>query len=144
MPIPAPNLYPAFNIVRLSHVELMVTDLAASRAFYVDTLGLQVTDEDDTVIYLRAMEERGHHCMVLRKGDVPEANYLSYKLYSEADLDKAHDWFAAKGLPVDWVERPCHGPHFAHDAILSACRWSSISRWTGWRRSTRNMRFITV
>ncbi|WP_323784781.1 3,4-dihydroxyphenylacetate 2,3-dioxygenase [Thalassovita sp.] len=109
MPIPAPNLYPAFNIVRLSHVELMVTDLAASRAFYVDTLGLQVTDEEDTVIYLRAMEERGHHCMVLRKGDVPEVNYLSYKLYSEDDLDKAHDWFAAKGLPVDWVERPYQG-----------------------------------
>ena len=109
MPIPAPNLYPAFNIVRLSHVELMVTDLAASRAFYVDTLGLQVTDEDDTVIYLRAMEERGQHCMVLRTGDAPEANYLSYKLYSEDDLDKAHDWFAAKGLPVDWVERPYQG-----------------------------------
>ena len=46
MPIPAPNLYPPFNIVRLSHVELGVTDLAASRKFYVDTLGLQVTDEE--------------------------------------------------------------------------------------------------
>ena len=69
MPIPAPVLYPPFNIIRLSHVELAVTDLAKSRAFYVDTLGLQVTDEDDSAIYLRAMEERGHHCMVLRKGD---------------------------------------------------------------------------
>lgn len=45
MPIPAPNLYPEFNIVRLSHVELALTDLARSRAFWVDTLGLQVTDE---------------------------------------------------------------------------------------------------
>ncbi len=26
MPLPQPNLYPAFNIVRLSHVELAVTD----------------------------------------------------------------------------------------------------------------------
>ncbi|MDX1780515.1 MAG: 3,4-dihydroxyphenylacetate 2,3-dioxygenase [Thalassovita sp.] len=109
MPIPAPNLYPAFNIVRLSHVELMVTDLAASRAFYVDTLGLQVTDEDDQVIYLRAMEERGHHCMVLRKGAKAEVGALSYKLYSEEDLDKAHDWFVAKNLPADWVTRPYQG-----------------------------------
>ena len=46
MPVPAPNLYPPFNIVRLSHVELMVTNLGKSRAFYVDTLGLQVTHED--------------------------------------------------------------------------------------------------
>src|SRR4029079_2942258 len=35
VPIPTPTLYPPFNIVRLSHVELTVTDLARSRAFYV-------------------------------------------------------------------------------------------------------------
>ena len=44
MPVPAPNLYPAFNTVRLSHVEFGVTDLGRSRAFYVDTLGMQVTE----------------------------------------------------------------------------------------------------
>ena len=47
MPIPAPTLYPPFNIIRLSHVEFGVKDLAASRKFYVDILGLQVTDETD-------------------------------------------------------------------------------------------------
>ena len=31
MPVPAPNLYPDFNTIRLSHVCLNVTDLAASR-----------------------------------------------------------------------------------------------------------------
>ncbi|MEC9141899.1 MAG: VOC family protein, partial [Pseudomonadota bacterium] len=40
MPVPAPNLCPAFNVVRVSHAELIVTDLDASRAFYADTLGL--------------------------------------------------------------------------------------------------------
>lgn len=109
MPIPAPNLYPAFNIVRLSHVELIVRDLEASRAFYVDTLGLQVTDQDSQTLYLRAMEERGHHCMVLRKGTDPQVNSLSYKVYSEEDLDRAHAWFTAKGLPVEWVTRPYQG-----------------------------------
>ncbi|MCC0022037.1 MAG: 3,4-dihydroxyphenylacetate 2,3-dioxygenase [Nitratireductor sp.] len=109
MPIPAPNLYPAFNIVRLSHVEFTVTDLAASRAFYVDLLGLQVTDEDERTIYLRAMEERGHHCLVLHKGDAPRASALSYKVYDEADLDRAKEWFETKGLPAQWVERPYQG-----------------------------------
>ena len=65
MPVPAPNLNPDFNIVRLSHVEYNVRDLAASRAFYVDTLGLQITHETEDAIYLRAMEERGHHCIHL-------------------------------------------------------------------------------
>jgi catechol 2,3-dioxygenase len=106
MPIPAPNLYPPFNIVRLSHVELVVTDLAKSRAFYVDTLGLQVTDEDSDTIYLRAMEERGHHCIVLRKGDTPRARDLGFKLFDEASLDAAETFFRDKDLPVEWVDRP--------------------------------------
>lgn len=106
MPIPAPVLYPPFNIIRLSHVEFGVKDLAASRKFYVDTLGLQVTDETEDAIYLRALEERGHHCIVLRKSDSSVARELGFKVYDEADLDKAASWFEGKGLPVEWVERP--------------------------------------
>jgi catechol 2,3-dioxygenase len=106
MPLPKPNLYPAFNIVRLSHVELAVTDLARSRAFYVDTLGLQVTDETSDSIYLRALEERGHHCIELKKATTAEARDLGFKLFSEDDLDKAEHFFKGRGLPVEWVERP--------------------------------------
>ncbi|MVO15430.1 3,4-dihydroxyphenylacetate 2,3-dioxygenase [Parasedimentitalea huanghaiensis] len=109
MPIPAPNLYPPFNIVRLSHVEYMVTDLAASRAFYVDTLGLQVTQEDDQRIYLRAMEERGHHCIVLVQADKAEVGVLGFKLFDDPDLDKAAEFFASRDLPVEWVDRPHMG-----------------------------------
>jgi catechol 2,3-dioxygenase len=109
MPVPAPNLYPPFNIVRLSHVEYRVTDLDAARAFYVDTLGLQVTGEADGTLYLRAMEERGHHCIALRLAAEPGVGSLAFKLYDEPDLDKAAAFFRGKGLPVDWVERPHQG-----------------------------------
>ena len=80
MPVPAANLTPPFNTVRLSHVEYGVTDLAKSRAFYVDTLGLQVTDEDASTVFLRAMEERGHHCIVLRQAEVATARFLGFKV----------------------------------------------------------------
>ncbi|PTW58872.1 catechol 2,3-dioxygenase [Breoghania corrubedonensis] len=106
MPIPSPNLYPPFNIVRLSHVEFIVSDLAASRAFYADTLGLQVTHEDNDEIYMRAMEERGHHCIILKQGDEPRADHLGFKLYGERDLELAENHFSSRGLPVTWVERP--------------------------------------
>ena len=109
MPIPAHNLTPPFNIVRLSHVELRVTDLAWSRAYYVDLLGLQVTHEDATTIYLRAMEERGHHCMILQQSDAPTVGVLGFKVWSDEDLDLAAAWFAGRGLPVAWVERPFMG-----------------------------------
>ena len=108
MPIPAPVLTPPFNVIRLSHVALGCSDLEASRAFYADTLGLQVSHETSTEIYLRAMEERGHHSVVLQKGD-PTVRVLAFKVFAEEELDKAYAWFASKGHEVGWVERPFQG-----------------------------------
>lgn len=105
MPVPKPNLYPPFNIVRVSHTELIVSDLERSRAFYVDLLGLQVTDEAENVLYLRALEERGHHCLVLRRGDVPSVGALGFKLFDEPDLDRAEAFFREQGQPVEWIRR---------------------------------------
>lgn len=109
MPLPQANLYPPFNVVRLSHIELTVTDLARSRGFWADTLGLQVTHQDEEIITLRAMEERNHHCILLRKGNTPSAGHLSFKVYSEADLDKAHAFFTQRGQQAEWVEHRWQG-----------------------------------
>ena len=79
---PRPVLDPPFNTIRLSHVALNVADLAASRAFYVDALGLQVTDETATHLYLRAMEERGHHSVILQKSPDPGQSKSSASRFS--------------------------------------------------------------
>ena len=113
MPVPAPNLYPPFNIVRLSHVEYRVTNVERSRAFYVDTLGLSVTYQDASTLYLRAMEERGHHSVILTQADKASVGYLAFKLYDTPDLEKAEDFFRARGLPTAWVERPHQGKTLA-------------------------------
>jgi len=109
MPVPSPQLYPPFNIVRLSHVEYQVTDLKRSRSFYVDTLGLQVSDETDSVLYLRAMEERGHHCIVLRQADEANVCVLGFKVFDDTDLEKAEKHFTEQGLPVSWADKPYMG-----------------------------------
>jgi len=109
MPIPTPVLHPPFNVVRVSHVAYAVPDLSRSRAFYVDLLGMQVTGETPDALYLRAMEERGHHSVVLRRGSKASVDVLGFKVFSEADLDKAAEFFAAQGLPVTWAEVPYQG-----------------------------------
>ena len=109
MPIPQSVLYPPFQVVRLNHVVLTVTDLPRARAFWADTIGLQVTDESGERIYLRAMEERGHHCIVLQRGEQPGAEVLGFKVFSEEDLDKAAAFLTRRGLPVSWAERPYQG-----------------------------------
>ena len=110
MPLTPPNLYPDFNTIRLSHACLNVADLDASVAFYADTLGLQVSERTATHVYLRGLEERGHHCLILQRSDQPgTVEVLGFKTFDEADLDRAHRWFSQRGLPVEWVTRPHQG-----------------------------------
>ena len=109
MALPPVVLDPPFNILRISHIQLNVTDLDASRMFYCDTLGLAVTDESSDRLYLRAMEERSHHCVVMVKSDTASVTAMGYRVWSEEDLDKAEVWFRSQGHEVNWVERPYQG-----------------------------------
>ena len=72
--LPETNRNPEFQITRASHVSLGVTDLAASRDFYRDVVGLVVTEETDNVVYMRGLEEASHHSLVLERSDVAKAH----------------------------------------------------------------------
>ena len=85
-----------------------MSDLKAARHFYVDTFGLQISEETSDALYLRCMEERGHHSVVLQKGSA-DVRVLSFKVFAEEDLDKAHAWFSEKGHSTEWVERHRQG-----------------------------------
>ena len=109
MPIPTPNFTPDFAIVRASHAVLTVTDLEKSRAFYEGALGLHVEDADKDAIWLRGVEERNHHSLVLKRAGAPACERLGFKLASEDDLDSAKAHFEAQGLPCAWSEQPHQG-----------------------------------
>ncbi|MEJ8573656.1 3,4-dihydroxyphenylacetate 2,3-dioxygenase [Microbaculum marinum] len=109
MPVTRPVLSPPFNVVRVSHVDFTVTDLEASRAFYVDCLGLIVTDEAADKVYLRAIEERNHHSLILRRAEAPGVRAAGFKVASEDDLDRAAFWFDSQGLRAEFVERDHQG-----------------------------------
>jgi catechol 2,3-dioxygenase len=109
MPVHRPNLDPPFNVVRASHVEFGVTDLGRARAFYVDCLGLLATAQDADALYLRGVEERNHHSIVLRRTRAPEIGALGFKLASDADLDRAAAWFTRRNLPVAFPDVPFQG-----------------------------------
>lgn len=109
MPIPPYTLNPPFNIVRCAHIELGVNDLGASKAFYEETLGLVLTEDSEGMLFLRGLEERNHHSIVLRKAERAECLALGFKVASEEDIDRAEHWFRAKGLPTEFVSRRRQG-----------------------------------
>jgi catechol 2,3-dioxygenase len=100
MRIPTPSAPPP-DVLRAAYMELVVTDLAASRAFYVDVLDLVVTEEDDDTVYLRSFEEFIHHNLVLRKGPVAAVAAFSYRVRSPEDLDKAVAFYTELGCRVE-------------------------------------------
>ncbi len=109
MPLPKHTFDPPFNIVRCSHAVLRVRDLEASRRFYEGAIGLQVEDAGGDALYLRGMEERNHHSLVLKQGTEPLAERLGYKVASEEDLDRAFAFFRERQLPAEFVEVPWQG-----------------------------------
>ncbi|HVG51107.1 MAG TPA: 3,4-dihydroxyphenylacetate 2,3-dioxygenase [Xanthobacteraceae bacterium] len=109
MPLPKHVFTPPFNIVRSSHVVLGVRDLDKSLAFYEKTLGLCVEDRTGDAAYLRAVEERQHHSLVLRKSTTPSCERIGFKVASEEDLDKAVAFFSARGLKHAFVDAPFQG-----------------------------------
>ncbi len=96
-------LNPEFNIIRVAHVELFVTDLARSRAFYVDTLGLIVTEETDGALYLRGYQERLHHSLVLRQNATAMVGHIGMRVESEAQLDILARLFSDLGCTSRWL-----------------------------------------
>jgi len=109
MPLLPPNHHPPFSIVRIAYVDCHATDLAVSRAFWVDTLGLVATEETSDTLYLRGLEERSHHSVVLRKSSQVDVTAVGFKVYSEDDLDRAATFCASRRLPHEFVDRPFQG-----------------------------------
>ena len=110
MPLPKIVLDPPFNITRASHVVLSVRDLAASRLFYEQVIGLIVTRETEDTLYLRGVEEACHHSLVLRREPgMATCARIGLRVLTEEDLDKARAFFVERGCPAEWADIACQG-----------------------------------
>lgn len=91
------------NVVRAGHIEFLVTDLDRAHVFYVDLLGFVETARDAGHIYLRGLEERHHHSLVLKQGDQPGVTHLAYRVATDDDLDALAAMARAQHLPIRWL-----------------------------------------
>jgi len=85
------------DIVRAAYAELVVTDLAASRRFWVDRLGFHVSAEDAGTLYLRGYEEFVHHSLILRAGAQPACARFALRVRTPEDIDRAERFHRDRG-----------------------------------------------
>ena len=84
MELPKTNFFPPFNITRASHLVLTARDLATSRDFYTEVIGLIVTDETPDTLWLRGIEERCHHSLTIKRTNGQQADVgLPFRLTRE-------------------------------------------------------------
>jgi 3,4-dihydroxyphenylacetate 2,3-dioxygenase len=88
------------DIVRSAYVDLVVTDLARARAWWVDLIGFHVEHEEPDVLYLRGYEEFVHHSVVLRKGPAAACQRMGFRVRTPDDLDHAERFFVERGCPT--------------------------------------------
>lgn len=91
-------------VLRTSHVEYRVTDLDRARRFYVDRLGFIETGQDRDHLYLRGLEDRSHHCLVLTRAETPGVRHAAFRVGAAEDLDAVARLAEKEGLWHQWVE----------------------------------------
>jgi catechol 2,3-dioxygenase len=108
-----------FNITRASHVVLTARDLEASRAFYCDVLGFQVSEQTNDTLFLRGLEERSHHSLVFHKsaGD-SVCERIGLRVFDEEDLDKAFAYFTQIGRSPLWADVAHQGRTIHVDDVI--------------------------
>src|SRR5579872_3735166 len=95
---------PPIHVLRAGHVEYLVTDLEAARHFYVTLLGFVETATDDDALYLRCLEERQHHSLVLRRAPAPGAGHIAFRVAADEDLARVAELAERQALPCRWVD----------------------------------------
>ena len=107
---PTTNPRPPFRFLRASHATLTSRDLAKSREFYTEALGLVVSDEDGDTLYLRGLEERAHHSLTIKRTqDEPTCISVGMRVQDEDELERAKYTFEGHGLPCRWTDQPFQG-----------------------------------
>jgi len=99
---------PTFQLRKIGHVVLNVTDLEASVRFYTELLGLELSDRyPDTMVpggmvFLRCNTD--HHGVALvggaSKGEASSLNHFAFEVGTVDEVFRARAWLAEHGVPL--------------------------------------------
>jgi catechol 2,3-dioxygenase len=91
-------------VSHIGHAELLLTDLAASTAFFTEMLGLQVSDQQEGRVYLRAWQDFDHHTLQLTEASEPGLAHIGFRVADQADAQEIERELARRGLESAWIE----------------------------------------
>ena len=104
---------PRFEVRKIGHVVLNVTDLDAAVRFYTDVLGLRVSDRyPDTMVpggmvFMRCNTD--HHGVALVGGaartERSSLNHFAFEVGTPDEVFRARAWLRTRGVPIHFEGR---------------------------------------
>jgi catechol 2,3-dioxygenase len=91
-------------VTRVGHVELFSRDLDRSQDFYVDVLGMVETERTQDHLYLRCIEDREHHTLMLTRADRNGLGHIAFRVDDPDELERLAAAYRADGIDVVEVE----------------------------------------
>ena len=93
------------GILRLSHVDITVTDLDLATAYYTEVMGLLEVERDENSVYLKCWDEVDHHSLRISYAPRVGFDLMSFKVLREDDLSDLENAVGRYGLPVERVSK---------------------------------------
>ncbi|MEE9416724.1 MAG: catechol 2,3-dioxygenase [Acidimicrobiales bacterium] len=91
------------GVLRLSHVDITVTDLELAAAYYTQVMGLDLVERTPDRLFFKCWDERDHHCLAIRHDTRVGLDRFAFKVESEDDLAHFERRIEASGYVVDRI-----------------------------------------
>jgi catechol 2,3-dioxygenase len=103
----------SFDLAHLGHVELLTPRPEQSLDFFVQAMGLTVSDTVGDSVYLRGWDDYEHHTLKLTASSTNGLRHFAFRASSEETLQRRVQQIEAAGLGIGWTDaEPAHGPAF--------------------------------
>jgi catechol 2,3-dioxygenase len=93
------------GVLRLSHVDVTVTDLDLATAYYTEVMGMIVVERDADSVYLKCWDEVDHHSLRLVYAPRVGFDLMSFKVEHEDDLSDLENAVTRYGFPVQRLSK---------------------------------------
>lgn len=93
----------SLHVLRLGHVEIAVPDVDSSVTFLTRVLGLQLSEINGGIAYLRAWQDYEHHTLVLRPGSSAALVAVAWRVLNEPTLANFEQRLRQLGTAYEWL-----------------------------------------
>jgi len=104
---------PSCDLAHLAHLELLTPKLEESLRFFVDVMGMTITEQSGDSVYLRGWDDYAHHTLKLTAARVPGMGHFAFRATSPEALNRRVQALERSGSGVGWIEGDRgHGPAY--------------------------------